>query len=225
MSFVKNQQTSNLWSCGSDSTLQINHQVSFDFDEQKFPVGVHICHLYTNENERQNTNAQFMRSGLLAGEKVGYLADIMPSINNMDDYLSQLGIVPSRQAKQEQLVLAQAEAAYCPDGAFIPERMLDYWRSFCNQAQSERFAGARVTGDTSWLSKGMPGVERWVEYEAMLNSLEETVLRGVMCQYDVNKLDGAMLFDVLTVHPMMIVAGQVVHNPYFSMPDKPAPHY
>jgi len=223
MSFIKNEQTSNLWFCGSDSMHQVNHQVSFDFAEQKFPAGMHICHLYTSENERQNTNAQFMRSGLLAGEKVGYLADILPSITDMDDYLSHLGIVPSQQAKPEQLVLAQAEAAYCPDGTFIPERMLEYWRSFCNQAQSERFAGTRVTGDTSWLSKGMPGVERWIEYEAMLNSLEEPALHGVMCQYDVSKLDGAMLFYVLNVHPMMIVAGQVVRNPYFSMPYKPTP--
>ena len=66
----------------------------------------------------------------------------------------------------------------------------------------------------------MPGVERWIEYEAMLNSLvEEIPIHGVMCQYDVSKIDGSMLFDVLNVHPMMIVAGQVVHNPYFSMPE------
>jgi len=197
---------------------QANWQVSFDFVEQKFPAGVHICHLYTSENERQNTMAQFIQSGLLSGEKIGLLAD---SMDDMDIYLSRLGMTPPGKVKPKQLVLTQAEPTYCPDGTFIPERMLDYWRSFCDQAQSERFAGVRVMGDTSWLSKGMPGVERWFEYEAMLNSLEETALRGVMCQYDVSKLDGAMLFDVLTVHPMMIVAGQVVHNPYYSAPNKP----
>jgi hypothetical protein len=202
---------------------RVNHQASFDFAEQSFPTGMHICHLYTNENERRNTIAQFMRSGLLAGEKVGYLADVMPPMNDMDSYLFQLGIIPSCQVKPKQLVLTQAESAYCPDGTFIPERMLNYWRSFCNQAQSESFAGVRVTGDTSWISKGMPGIERWIEYEAMINSLmAEASIHGVMCQYDVSKLDGDMLFDVLSVHPMMIVAGQIVHNPYFSMPDKPA---
>jgi len=76
-----------------------------------------------------------------------------------------------------------------------------------------------VTGDTSWIRKGMPGIERWVEYEAMINNLvEELPVHGVICQYDTNKIDGAMLFDVLNVHPMMIVAGQVVHNPYYSAP-------
>jgi hypothetical protein len=221
MSF-KNEQISNSWSCEGDSVCQVNHQVAFDFAERSFPAGMHICHLYTNENERQSTTAKFLRSGLLASEKVGYFADVMPPMNGMDSYLSQLGIIPSCQAKPEQLVLTQAEAAYCPDGTFIPERMLDYLRSFYNRAQSERFAGARMTGDTNWISKSIPGVERWIEYEAMINSLmEEVPIHGVMCQYDVSKLDGAMLFDVLSVHPMMIVAGQIVHNPYFSMPDKP----
>jgi len=200
---------------------QASHEVSFGFTEQKFPAGMHICYLYNNENERQHTIAQFIQSGLLAGEMVGYLADIpaMPSTDEMDTYLSRLGINPCGHLKPEQLALTQAEATYCPDGTFMPERMIDYWRSFYRQAQNGTFKGARATGETSWICKGMPGVERWVEYEAMLNNLmEELPLNGVICQYDVNKIDGATLFDVLNVHPMMIVAGQVVHNPYFQQP-------
>jgi len=200
---------------------QASHQVSFGFTEQRFPPGMHICYLYSDEDERQHTIAQFIQSGLLAGEKVVYLADIpaAPSTDDMDAHLSRLGIIPPCHLKPEQLVLTQAEAAYCPDGSFIPERMIDYWRSFYSQAQHENFAGARVTGETGWISKGMPGIERWVEYEAMINNLvEELPVHGVICQYDTNKIDGATLFDVLNVHPMMIVAGQVVHNPYFSAP-------
>jgi hypothetical protein len=175
--------------------------------------------LYNDENERQRTIAQFIKSELLAGEKIGYLADVMPSTDDTDAYLSRLGIAPPRHVKPKQLVLAQAEPTYCPDGTFAPERTLDYWRSFYSQALRESFAGERVTGETDWIYKGMPGVECWIEYEAMINNLvEEIPIHGVMCQYDVRKIDGSMLFDVLDVHPMMIVAGQVVHNPYFSMP-------
>lgn len=199
---------------------QVNQQASFDFAEQKFPTGVHICHLYTSENERRNTIAQFIQSGLLAGEKIGYLADAM---DDMDTHLSRLGLAPSGKVEPKQLVLAQAEPTYCPDGTFNPERMLDYLRSFYDQALSESFASTRMAGEINWLSKAMPGVERWLEYEALINSLvEEVPINGIMCQYDVSKLDGAMLFDVLNVHPMMIVAGQIVHNPYFSIPDKSA---
>jgi len=202
---------------------QASHLVPLGVNKQTLPVGLHICYLYNNENERRQTIAEYIQSGLLAGEKVGYLADIpsTPSTDEMDKYLSQLGIDFPGNLKPDQLILAQAEASYCPDGTFMPERMIDYWRTFYMQAQHESFAGVRFTGETSWLSKGMPGAERWVEYEAMLNILvEEFPVHGVICQYDVNKIDGATLFDVLNVHPMMIVAGQVVHNPYFQHPKK-----
>jgi len=70
---------------------------------------------------------------------VGYLADIpaMPSTDEMDTYLSRLGINPCGHLKPEQLALTQAEATYCPDGTFMPERMIDYWRSFYRQASME----------------------------------------------------------------------------------------
>lgn len=197
---------------------QVNRHVSFGYTEQKFPAGTHICYLYNDERERQQIMAQFVESGLQAGEKVGYLVDT-PSPLGMDTYLSQLGLSTPPNLKPGQLVLTQAERTYCPDGAFMPERMIDYWRSWYSQALDERFAGVRATGETSWILNGNPGIERWIEYEAMLNLLvEEYPISGVICQYDVNRVDGATLFDVLSVHPMMIVAGQIVHNPYYQPP-------
>lgn len=197
---------------------QTSQRVSFGFTEQTFPVGMHICYLYNNENERHHIIGQFIQSGLRAGEKVGYLADIS-STDEIDRQFSQLGIAPPCDIKPEQLLLKPAEATYCPDGTFRPERMIDYWRSLYAQTQHESFSGMRLTGVTNWINKGLPGIERWIEYEAMLNNLlEELPIHGIICQYDVNKIDGATLFDVLNVHPMMIVAGQIVHNPYFQQP-------
>lgn len=207
-------------SYGGFKMCQGSDHVSFGFTEQRFPVGMHICYMYNNEKEREHTIGQYIQSGLLAGEKVGYLVDSLAA-DEMDQQLSQLGITSPGNLKPEQLLLAQAEATYCPDGTFMPERMIDYWRSFYRQARHEDFTGIRMTGETSWIRKGMPGIERWIESEAMLNCLvEEFPVHGVICQYDVNKIDGATLFDVLNVHPMMIVAGQIVHNPYFQQPEK-----
>jgi hypothetical protein len=45
---------------------QASHQVSFGFNEQTFPPGLHICYLYNNENERRRTIAEFIQSGLIA---------------------------------------------------------------------------------------------------------------------------------------------------------------
>jgi hypothetical protein len=37
----------------------------------------------------------------------------------------------------------------------------------------------------------------------------------VMCQYDLRLFDGAMMFEVMNVHPVMIVGGQIFHNPFY----------
>jgi hypothetical protein len=41
-----------------------------------------------------------------------------------------------------------------------------------------------------------------------------------MCQYDARVFDGAVLLDVLKVHPAMVVRGNVIHNPFFIPPDE-----
>jgi hypothetical protein len=37
-----------------------------------------------------------------------------------------------------------------------------------------------------------------------------------ICQYDTRLFDGETLYRLLTVHPMMIVRGRVVRNPYYT---------
>jgi hypothetical protein len=36
-----------------------------------------------------------------------------------------------------------------------------------------------------------------------------------MCQYDLNKFDGGTLYDVLNVHPVVIVGGHLLRNPFY----------
>lgn len=66
--------------------------------------------------------------------------------------------------------------------------------------------------------RGIPGSEKLIEYESRLNLLVEQNPITLICQYDANRFDGATIYDVLNVHPMMIVRGQVVRNPYYVPP-------
>jgi hypothetical protein len=73
-----------------------------------------------------------------------------------------------------------------------------------------------VTGEMAWaLSPAVTGVESLVEYEARVSLLMKTHPLTAICQYDTNRFDGATIFEILQVHPMMVVRGQVVHNPYY----------
>jgi hypothetical protein len=83
----------------------------------------------------------------------------------------------------------------------------------------EGYVGARVAGEMSWAKRGRPGSEKLAEYECRINVLVRTVPTTAVCQYDAQRFDGATLYDILSVHPMMIVHGQVVSNPYYIEPE------
>ena len=80
---------------------------------------------------------------------------------------------------------------------------------------AEGFKLLRVTGEVNWLAKGIPGAERFVEYEQIINARLKGLPLLVLCQFDIKQVSGANLMDLLFTHPMVIANGQVLHNPLF----------
>jgi hypothetical protein len=88
------------------------------------------------------------------------------------------------------------------------------------KAQEAGYRGSRVTGEMTWALRNIPGSDRVLEYEAMINTIDESFPHWGMCQYDARRFDGATLFKVLQVHPFVIANGQVVRNPYYLKPEE-----
>jgi hypothetical protein len=176
--------------------------------------GTHLCLIYDDERERREVVAKFVEEGLSGGERVAYFTDAEPVA--IRTWLEEHGLeLPEPPA----FSLSPARSVYCPDGEFRPERMPPYWRAFHAEATGLGFPAARATGETSW-SREVPGGERIVEYEAHLNEVLAELPVTALCQYDVKRFDGATIFDILRVHPLMLVGGQVVRNPYYEGPEE-----
>jgi hypothetical protein len=58
-----------------------------------------------------------------------------------------------------------------------------------------------------------------LRYEARLNTILQEHPLTTVCQYDARRFDGALIMDMLSVHPMMIVRGQLVKNPAYISPE------
>lgn len=199
---------------------EIAHRmVSLGFTAELFPPGTHMCYLYNDEAERLEVMSGFVRSGLEASEKVAYFVEEM-SPQGLRDYFAGLGIALPEGDNYAQLDIDPAVDVYCPDGSFSPDRMLDRLRSAYDGGMEESFAGVRLTGEMHWALRGLPGSERLAEYESRINLLVVDCPLTVICQYDANRFDGATLFKILNAHPMMIVHGQVVRNPYYLPPEQ-----
>ncbi len=184
------------------------------FTKESFPAGTHMCLIYSNESERRKIIGRFLESGIRGKEKVSYFADTMTP-DEVRHWLTGMDIeLPT----DDRLSIGIAEKTYCTCGEFVPEKMLDTLRKFYTQAKKENYANARVSGEMSWALKGIPGSDRLMEYEAFVNEVLVTHPVTAICQYDANKFSGSAILDVLKVHPMMIVHGQIIQNPYFMKP-------
>ena len=97
--------------------------------------------------------------------------------------------------------------------------MIQNLTNFYNDSIKLNFKGARVVGEMIPEVEKMPGGDRLLEYESRISILTRTVPVTAVCQYDANSFDGGTIMEVLKVHPMMIVNGSVVQNPFFIEPE------
>ena len=184
------------------------------FTSESFPAGTHMCLIYSQESERRTIIGKFLESGMLAQEKVAYFADTL-SPEEVRSWLLNMGIdLP----ESDGFSITDAVKTYSPSGEFVPETMLNTLREFYGQAKRSGYPNARVSGEMSWALKGIPGSERLMEYEALVNEVLITHPVTAICQYDANRFSGATILDVLKVHPMMVVHGQIVQNPFYMKP-------
>ena len=190
--------------------------ISLGFTPERLHEGLHVCYLFDDDEERLRVMAPFLQSGLDDREKVLYLVDQMTPAA-MIRRLDGLGV--DARSRDRGLVVSEAAPTYCPGGTFSGTEMLDVVRDFYLEALANGYAGARGTGEMSWcLVEGRTDLGELMDYEARLNVLLQAYPYTACCQYDVRRFDGQTIMDVLSVHPLMIVRGQVVRNPCFVEP-------
>jgi len=193
--------------------------ISLGFDKKAYPAGTHMCLIYNDEAERRKIITKFLEGGLKTGEKVAYFVnEISPT--DVYAWLEKMDIAIPDKDLDAAFTAAEARKTYCPDGTFIPDRMLAVLRDFYDRSVDHGYPHCRVSGEMGWALKNMPGSDRLMEYESRINDLVTTHPVTAVCQYDANRFDGATILKCLEVHPYMIVHGQVVHNPYYMTPEE-----
>ncbi len=197
----------------------LRSQVDMGFTAELFPEGTHMCLIYDDDRERQEVISQFLASGISCGEQVAYLADTTTK-EDVDDWLRGSGVNVVDGQRPDEFEVFRAVDVYCPSGRFDPREMVGRLGSFYDRAIAAAYPGARVSGEMSWALRGIPGSDRLMEYEALINTISRSQPITPICQYDSRRFDGATIFKVLKVHPLMIVRGRIVQNPYYLTPEE-----
>jgi hypothetical protein len=80
------------------------------------------------------------------------------------------------------------------------------------------FGRMRVMGNMNWVFTGIPGAADILEYEAEVNDVLTRNRQPAVCVYDIAKLSGSMMMDILRTHPLTLIGGVVQENPFYTPP-------
>jgi len=196
-----------------------HNNINLGFTHESFPAGTHMCLIYSREEERARIIAQYIQSGLVAGERVAYFSDANPTDDSNERFRQQGFEVPKPETGG-QFSVSSAADTYCPSGEFVPKDMFEILKSFYCQALADGCPASRVSGEMSWALRGMPGCERLMEYESKVNEVFVKYPVTAICQYDATRFDAKTLMECLKVHPFVIVNGQILRNSYYLKPDE-----
>jgi hypothetical protein len=74
----------------------------------------------------------------------------------------------------------------------------------------------RLVGQMGWVFSSPPGIEQLVAYEASVNEVLNRGRTPTVCVYDVRRLSGSMMMDLLRAHPLAVVNGVLHENPFYT---------
>lgn len=197
-----------------DATL-----IDLGFAEARVPLGTHACQIYDNTGERDDALLRFLSRGLRNGETAACFSENI-SEHALEAWFSKEGLSLADERASGRFALAKTRAVYFEEGRFDPDRMLALLRKFHDDSVAAGRPGARVIGEMSPEIARIPGGSRLFEYESRVNCLLRDHPVTAVCQYDAHAFDGATIMDILSVHPMMVVRGAVILNPFYIPPEE-----
>lgn len=193
-------------------------KISLGFTDQKFEPGIHICQIYSEEDERHNALVDFVISGLEGGENTACFTE-KETAESLAKQFAEKGISFDEISSADLFSLSETESVYFENGTFNPDKMLNLLKSFYKDSMDRNCKGARVIGEMTNKVESVDGGSRLLEYESRVSMLLRKYPVNTVCQYKASDFDGGTIMDVLKVHPYMIIKGSVVQNPFFIKPE------
>ena len=196
-----------------------NH-VHLRFVDASIPEGSHICWIFDDQEEPATLLPKFFKGGLDDNEMIWWFLGQIGA-DAYESELDKMGVNVPACKHSKQLKFSPMLDDVWDDDKLIPERVVDRWRGVHEQAIASGYRRVRGGGDMGWLAKyGKETIQRVLEFESRFNSLTTTHPITAICLYNTNLFDGGTILDALRTHPMTLVRGQVMKNPYYMEPEE-----
>jgi hypothetical protein len=182
----------------------------------RIPPGSHICQLYNKVDEIRNVTARLLNVGLLASERCLF-AGTPASVREIEDTLEKMGTDVAAAKDAGQLLMQTDREPFLVGKRFDPYHLLSTHNTFIAQAHRDRWKGVRISIDMTWLTRDVATPEQILKYEAASDAVftfQNAPIIALM-HYDYSKLPGALVVELLKLHPIAVVGKYIKRNPYY----------
>jgi hypothetical protein len=169
----------------------------------------HVCAFVTGPSEERALIDPFFVEGLRRGEKAVYYVDPV----QRDEHEARLRVsAPS----PDMVEVTTWNDAHLKGGSFDPDRMMTALEEMIRDNAASGKPPVRLVGQMGWVFSSPPGIEQLVAYEASVNEVLNRGRTPTVCVYDVRRLSGSMMMDLLRAHPLAVVNGVLHENPFYT---------
>jgi hypothetical protein len=190
------------------------------FGEWTANWGFHACGLYETAEERDAIIMGYLHQGDIDGDLQLYCPSERSPEDFVEEYARRFPAGAGHLHDPGRFQVLSARALYYPDGSFSPWAMDEGLNAFFAESQQDGPRNIRATAEMYWALEAIPGVERLMAYESRLNYFIPGKPWVSICLYNVNKVSGATVMDVLRTHPFTVSGGVLLENPYYMDPDR-----
>ena len=133
--------------------------------------------------------------------------------------LAAAGIDAAAAKHSGQFELRTSAETYLRDGHFDQDRMLEFFEQLASGNAGGGFPLSRIVCHMEWAADSRSQVDDLVEFESRVNDVWRRHDDAVICTYDLAKVRGDTVIDIMRTHPMIILGGILQHNPFFVPPE------
>ena len=180
--------------------------------------GMHICAFFRTAAERYRVLMPFIREGMEQGDRALHIVN--PSLRDEHvQRIAEVGVDTARAEVEGQLEIIGWDEAYLRGGSFSQTAMLSLLPVLLNRGRTRGFPVTRFIADVAWvLNEG--AVDSILEYECRVNLALPKAGDIVICAYDLDTVDAAMVIAAMRTHPIVLIGGIVQHNPFYVPPEE-----
>ena len=173
----------------------------------------HACAFVTGPAEECAVIDPFLVEGMRRGEKAVYIVDP----RHREEHEARLA---ASAPSADLLDVTTWDDAHLKGGTFDQQRMMAALEDMIRDHAASGRPPMRLVGQMGWVFSSPPGIEQLVAYEASVNDVLNRGKTPTVCVYDVRKLSGSLVMDLLRAHPLTVMNGVLHENPFYTPADE-----